>query len=165
MNPEAVFHFRDVLGHFATGVTVVTTIADGVPYGMTVNSFTSLSLDPALVLICIDKRSSSHDAILKAKRFAASILARDQEMVSTIFAGAPVAERFAQVAMAQSRGGLPVVKDALGYVEARVIAAAEGGDHTIFVGEVTELDTFRPDADPLAYYRGRYASLVPLHGK
>lgn len=163
MNPDTTSHFRRVLGLFATGVTVVTTVDDEQLYGMTVNSFTSLSLDPMLVLICIDKRSSSHDAIARSQRFCVSILAQDQEMVSTIFAGAPTAERFDTVKTVRSGGGLPVVENSLGYVEVRVTGTADGGDHTIFIGEITDLAVFRDDTGPLAYYRGRYAALAPHH--
>jgi flavin reductase (DIM6/NTAB) family NADH-FMN oxidoreductase RutF len=150
--------FRRVMSLFATGVTVVTTIDDGVPVGLTVNSFTSLSLDPMLVLVCIARHTGSHDAILKARRFAASILAADQEGVSTIFAGAPSAERFDKVATFESPGGLRVISDALGYVEAAVLSSVDGGDHSIFVAEVTEMRIMREEAKPLVYYRGRYAT-------
>jgi flavin reductase (DIM6/NTAB) family NADH-FMN oxidoreductase RutF len=148
--------FRRVLGSFATGVAVVTMRQGDSAYGLTINSFTSVSLEPMLIQINIAKNTTSHDMIEKSGRFTVNILAEDQELVSTIFAGAPPAERFSHVRTWESGGGGPVIEGSLAYIDVRVTAVYDGGDHSIFLGEVQEMQTLREDANPLLYYRGRY---------
>lgn len=151
--------FRRVLGSFATGVAVVTTKHQGGYFGLTVNSFTSVSLNPMLIQINIAKHTTSHDFIEQAGVFAVNILAEDQELVSTIFAGAPPAERFSHVTTHESERGCPVIDGSLACIEVRVVTTYDGGDHTIFLGEVLSMRTLREDAAPLLYYRGRYARM------
>jgi flavin reductase (DIM6/NTAB) family NADH-FMN oxidoreductase RutF len=153
--------FRRVLGSFATGVAVVTTKHQDHYFGLTVNSFTSVSLDPMLIQINIAKNTTSHDFIEKAGMFAVNILAEDQELVSTIFAGAPPAERFNHVTTHETPRGCPVIDGSLACIEVKVVAMYDGGDHTIFLGEVLSMQTLREDAAPLLYYRGRYARMHP----
>ena len=152
--------FRRVLGSFATGVAVVTTKRQGRYFGLTVNSFTSVSLSPMLIQINIAKNTTSHDFIEEAGIFAVNILAEDQELVSTIFAGAPPAERFNHVSTHETALGCPVIEGSLACIEVKVVGAYDGGDHTIFLGEVLAMESLRDDAAPLLYYRGRYARMV-----
>lgn len=149
--------FRLAMGHFASGVTVVTTVADGERFGLTVASFASLSLRPPLVLVCIDKSVRTHDAILSAGKFAVNILADDQEAVSRTFASR-VDDRFAAVEVSEGELGLPLIGGALATVECTLHDQLPGGDHTIFVGLV-ETSTVAT-SDPLAYFRSGYRKLV-----
>lgn len=151
--------FRTVLGRFATGVTVVTTGQGSQRIGITVNAFTSVSLDPPLVLICIDRTSRVHDTLLESGSFAVNFLAEHQAALSTCFASNSEC-RYNGFCGASSHvvaTGAPVLDDSLGYVDCKLVNAFPGGDHTIFVGHVEALDT-TGDA-PLLYYRGRYATL------
>ena len=157
--------FRKVLGSFATGVAVVTTKSDGRYFGLTINSFTSVSLDPMLIQINIAKNTTSHDIIGDSGSFVVNILADDQELVSTIFAGAPPAERFNHVTTWESPHGCPVIDGSLAYIEVRVTATYDGGDHSIFLAEVLDMQTLRDDAAPLLYYRGRYERMLPRSGQ
>jgi 4-nitrophenol 2-monooxygenase / 4-nitrocatechol 4-monooxygenase, reductase component len=150
--------FRQALGHFASGVTVVTTELEGMPYGMTVSAFSSVSLRPPLVLICIDKGVGTHDAITKAGRFAVSILRRDQEAVSRQFATRGP-EKFSGIAIDRGALGLPLVQGALARIECSLHATFDGGDHTIFVGRVEHADL--TEGPPLLYFRGGYRQLAP----
>jgi flavin reductase (DIM6/NTAB) family NADH-FMN oxidoreductase RutF len=151
--------FRQALGHFASGVTVVTTGLEGTPYGMTVSAFSSVSLSPPLVLICIDKGVGTHEAISKSGRFAVNILHRDQEAVSRQFATRGP-DKFAGVAMREGALGLPLVGGALACIECSLHATFDGGDHTIFVGLVEHAQT--GDGPPLLYFRGGYRQLEHL---
>lgn len=152
--------FRQVLGSFATGVAIVTTKRDGCYFGLTINSFTSVSLEPMLIQINIAKHTTSHEYILETGRFIVNILAEDQQLISTIFSGAPPAERFKHVRTWETETGDPVIEGALAYIEVKLVQTYEGGDHTIFLGEVTNMRTLREDARPLIYYRGKYACLA-----
>ena len=152
--------YRQVLGMFATGVTIVTTKSGDEYFGLTINSFTSVSLDPMYIQINIGKNTTSHDYICKSGYFTVNILAEDQEMLSTIFAGAPPAERFCHVKTTEGVSGSPIIEGSLAYLEVKVVQKYEGGDHTIFLGEVLDMRTLREDAAPLLYYRGKYANMV-----
>lgn len=150
--------FRDTLGCFATGVCIASaTDADGKPVGLTVNSFTSVSLDPPLVLFCLDNRSESLSAFLEAPGFALAILSAEQQTLSNTFARAPHGIRWEGVASAPGQGGAPLIQGALGVLDCTRHAIHEGGDHTILVGRVLGFAS-RPGV-PLLYYRGSYASL------
>jgi len=149
--------FRLAMGHFASGVTVVTTAADGDRFGLTVASFASLSLRPPLVLVCIDKSVRTHDAIQRAGKFAVNILADDQEALSRVFASR-VEDKFASVAVSEGALGLPVIADALAVVECTLQDQLPGGDHTIFVGLV-EATRVR-NVDALVYFRSGYRRLA-----
>lgn len=154
LDPDA---FRAVLGRFATGVTVVTaTDAQGVDHGMTVSAFSSLSLNPPRVLICIEHSASMHALLLETPHFAVNILSDAQEKMARRFA-ATGAQRFTGVGFTRGDRNLPILNDVLAYVECRRVAVHEGGDHSIIVGE-TETAIVR-DGKPLLYYRGGFAQL------
>jgi len=148
---------RRVMGHFATGVTVVTTHdGNGRPYGFTANAVCSLSLVPPLVLVCVDKRAESHPAVARSRVFVVNILADEQEELSRRFAVSG-GEKFAGLNWRTGVTGAPILGDSLGYVECRVTADHDGGDHTIYVGEV-ESGTASLGR-PLIFFRGNYHHL------
>ena len=124
--------FRQAMGHFASGVTVVTTAAGGELYGMTVSSFSSLSLNPPLILICIDQGVPSHDILKYAGRFVVNILEERQEHLSRRFA-TTATDKFKGVAWHTGRLGLPVLDNTLAAIECSLYDALDGGDHTIFI--------------------------------
>ena len=155
--PIDEFRFRQALGHFASGVTVVTTAHDGQLYGMTVSSFASLSLKPPLVLICIERILSTHTAIAASGQFAVNILERRQEHLSRRFA-IREGDKFMGVAWHTSRFGLPVLEGALAIIECQLRDTFPGGDHSIFVGEV--MDAEINQGSPLLYYRRGYHELA-----
>jgi flavin reductase (DIM6/NTAB) family NADH-FMN oxidoreductase RutF len=148
--------FRQALGYFATGVTVVTTAHACELHGMTVSSFSSLSLSPPLVLICIDKAVPTHDALRDAGQFVVNILEKRQEHLSRRFA-MPGDDKFKGVAWHTGTLGLPVLDRVLAVIECRMHATLDGGDHTIFVGEV--IVAMVDDGTPLLYYRRGYHEL------
>jgi flavin reductase (DIM6/NTAB) family NADH-FMN oxidoreductase RutF len=154
-----VLDYRRVVGRFATGVTVITTLADGEQHAMTCNSFTSVSLEPVLVLFCAEKIARFHDVVLSTGSWAVSVLAQGQEDVSRRFAvrGRPLEDQFAD--LPHSVGpvtGAAVVDGALASLECRTVSTADAGDHTVVIGEVLGLGVPDPDGDPLLYYEGRY---------
>ncbi len=153
--------FRAVLGRFASGVTVVTTMREGKPHGVTVNAFASLSLNPPLVLIGMDKASHMHDILLEAGVFAANILSDEQRDLSACFAvGSDRRYRdFCDVRYHAEATGAPVFDSALGWVDCRIVNVYPGGDHSIIVGQVEALGG--AEQDPLLYYRGKYGRLDP----
>jgi flavin reductase len=157
--------FRRVLGHFATGVTVVTTTVDGHAHGMTANAFTSLSLTPPLVVVCVDKEAKMHGFLERSGSFAVTILSERQRTLSAHFADP---ERVTD-GVAQFDGlvwrpgpalGHPVLPEGLAYLECEVEAMHEGGDHSIVVGLVAAADVVAEDDAPLAYYKGGYRRIV-----
>lgn len=149
---------RDALGCFATGVTVVTTrAADGTPAGLTANSFTSVSLDPPLLLVCLANTASSLPAFLEADHFAVNVLHIGQQLISARFAG-KAEDRFAQTDTDVWDSGVPIVRHALAAFECSREAVHEAGDHKILVGRVQRVQ-FEPRRDPLLYFRGRYRRL------
>lgn len=154
--PFDEFRFRQVLGHFASGVTVVTTEHAGQLYGMTVSSFASLSLNPPLVLICIDKALPTHDALQEAQHFAINILSKQQEHLSRRFATREL-DKFQGVAYTLGQLSAPLLDGTLAVIECRLHASYPGGDHTIFVGEV--IDAQVGEGVPLLYYRRGYYAL------
>ncbi len=154
--------FRRVMGQFATGVALVTTRLGGHLHGMTANSVTSVSLDPLLVLVCIDKSADTHEIIAQSGVFAVNFLGQGQMAI---------AERFAKKAPGQEHAiadvphffavtGSPIVHGCLAYLDCRTAARYEGGDHTIFVGDVLEAKEVAKER-PLVFYRGQYRSLGP----
>ena len=150
--------FKLAMSHFASGVTVVSTEHEGTLYGMTVASFASLSLSPPLVLICIEKSVKSHDAIAAAGRFAVSMLAQEQSEISNRFASKKIEDRFAGVGWSRGDHGMPLIDGAICAIECTVQSQFPGGDHTIFVGEVSSVRTH--EAPPLVYYRSGYRELA-----
>lgn len=152
--------FRRVLGHWGTGVAVVATLRpDGMPVGLTANAVASVSLDPPLVLACVERGSDTHDIIPVAGVFTVSVLAEEQEALARRFATLEVAEKFRGVAYREAVTGAPVLDGALAWVDCRLWAAYPGGDHSIFVGEVLAGDA--REGAPLVYYRGGYGRYVP----
>jgi flavin reductase (DIM6/NTAB) family NADH-FMN oxidoreductase RutF len=149
--------FKLAMSQFASGVTVVTTEHDGTAYGMTVASFASLSLHPPLVLICIEKSVKSHDAIDAAGIFGVSILSGSQAEISGRFASRSD-DKFTGVAVSKRELGVPLIDGAICTLECRVQDRLAGGDHTIFVGEVTSAET--GDEPPLVYFRSGYRQLA-----
>ena len=156
--------FRHVLGHFATGVTVVTGCdAAGVPRGFTANALTSLSLNPPLVLVCVDKRSHTYPALMESNAaFAINILSRYQESISRLFASKRP-DKFEATPYRVGKLGVPVLEHTLAYLECRVVERHTGGDHVILVASVQHLGTGGSGARPLLHYRGEYRSLVLDH--
>lgn len=149
---------RDALGCFATGITVVTAMTpDGTPIGLTANSFTSVSLDPPLLLVCIANTASSGPILQQAEHFAVNVLQIGQQPVSTRFAGKGE-DRFAASDWSEGENGAPVLAGSLSAFECRRHAVHEGGDHFILVGEVKRAQ-FDARRDPLLYFRGKYRRL------
>jgi 3-hydroxy-9,10-secoandrosta-1,3,5(10)-triene-9,17-dione monooxygenase reductase component len=151
--------FRDAVGAFATGVTVVTATAPGGPAGLTTNAFASLSLDPQLVLVCFERSSRTLPVVRSSGRFAVNVLRAGQEDVAAVFASRRVAaEKFAEVTHAEAHG-LPVLDGALAWLACDLVELLPGGDHEIGVGSVTALDA-DPDGEPLVFFRGAYAGVT-----
>lgn len=153
--------FRQVFGHFATGITVITTAFDGWLHGMTANAVTSVSLDPLLLLVCIDKTAHAHDQITKSGKFGVNILSEDQEDISRLFAEhtAPEQDKLQGAAYYLGPNGTPVLENCLGYIECAVTDQCAGGDHTIFIGNAVHGEVLR-EAPPLLFFRGGYRKLV-----
>jgi 3-hydroxy-9,10-secoandrosta-1,3,5(10)-triene-9,17-dione monooxygenase reductase component len=149
--------FRAVLGHFATGVTIVTAVDEGEPVGMAANSFTSLSLDPPLVLFCIAHSSSTWPRIENAGTFAVNILGEGHAELAQLFAKKG-ADRFGSTAWRVGVSGAPVLEDAIAYIDCTFEACYPGGDHKIVVGRVLDLDV-REGARPLLFFRGGYGRM------
>ncbi|WP_369731446.1 flavin reductase family protein [Natrarchaeobius versutus] len=151
-----------VLGNFATGVTVVTFTLDGEDHALTVNSFTSLSLDPPLVLWNCDVGASSHDLLEEADNYAINILTADQEELSNRFAGQhhEMDDPFEGIDLFRSETGAPIFEDTLAYLDCSIEAEHEGGDHTIFVGRVEDAAVQNSDDQPLIFYQGSYEELA-----
>jgi 3-hydroxy-9,10-secoandrosta-1,3,5(10)-triene-9,17-dione monooxygenase reductase component len=151
--------YRQVLGHFATGVTVVTATHRGAPVGLSVNSFTSVSLDPPLVAFCVARTSSTWPGIREAGWFCVNILAEDQEAVSRVFA-TPGVDKFRGIGWRAGHSGAPVLAGALAWIDCTIEAEHDGGDHVLVVGRVRELDVVREEG-PLIFYRGGYGRFEP----
>ncbi|WP_338483099.1 flavin reductase family protein [Streptomyces sp. SCSIO 75703] len=149
-----VREYKAVLGHFCTGVTVVTSIDRGAPAGFTCQSFSALSLDPPLVLVCVRKESATWPAVRRSGRFAVSVLAAHQQAVGDRFARSGV-DRFAGVDWRPSPAGMPLIDGALAWIECAVSEEIDAGDHTVVVAAVTALEAGTA-RDPLLFYRGRY---------
>lgn len=149
--------FRQMLGRFATGVTILTTRdPSGELCGMTASSIASVSLTPPLVLVSVDRRTVMHRALSAATHFVINVLAADQEALARRFAEREE-KRFDGVGYRESRRGIPLLDGALAHIECAKQEAVAGGDHTVFFGLVT--DGTVTNARPLLYYRGGYAGL------
>ena len=150
--------FRNALGTFATGINVITTTAsDGTLLGMTVNSFTSVSLNPPLILVCLDKKSAMTESFVTGKGFGVNILRESQQSVSNEFAGKSE-DRFAKHAHSTSEQGNPVLDGILSFLDCQNEDVYEGGDHLILVGRVMSF-SYQSDAAPLLYFNGAYHGL------
>ncbi|MHA6262369.1 flavin reductase family protein [Arenibacterium sp. CAU 1754] len=150
--------YRDALGCFGTGVTVVTTLGPRGPVAMTANSFSSVSLDPALVLWCPGKKSQRHDVFVGAERYIIHIMAEDQQDLALHFAR--TGEAFETVDWAPTPDGLPVLAGCLARFECRRVAVHDAGDHSIVVGQV-EQAAYRP-GQGLMFKRGQYGGFLGL---
>ena len=156
--------FRQTMGCFATGVTLVT-VRDGDELRcITANSFTSVSLDPPLVLVCLDNRTTTRQLIERGRGFAVNILSQEQQAISDRFAGKwdmknghPLDDLDWEPAPAS---GAPLLAGAIGHVDCTLEQTVEAGDHTIFIGRVNRVDCSNADAKPLMFYRGRYSQLL-----
>ncbi len=150
--------FRHTLSHFASGVTVITACdRDGRPTGLTASAFTSVSLEPPLILVCVDHKAQSYPALAGSEMFAVNILSHDQEPVSRRFATTKIENKFEGVAFTLSPLGLPLLDDALAQLECATVNVHLEGDHSIFVGRVER--AWAGAGLPLVYFRGRYDRL------
>lgn len=154
LDPDA---FRSVLGRFASGVTILTTRHGESDLGMTVSSFCSLSLQPPLVLACVDKTADLHHLLPRGQRVVFNILSSSQEALSRRFAEEAGSKRFDGVGMRRDLHGIAVLDDVLAWIEASIIQQHDGGDHSIFIAQVDGATS--NDLRPLLYYRGGYAEL------
>ncbi len=150
--------FKQHLGRFATGITVITTHYQGENYGITVNSFASLSLEPPLVLFSIDQKSHRLDIFNKAQHFCINILASDQAEVSNLFASHDH-DQFKHVKFRHGHNKLPIIKDCLTHMECRLHQKYNVGDHVIFTVETENFGEIADNKEPLIYYNGKYESL------
>jgi flavin reductase len=153
--------YRRLIGCFATGVTIITMARGEEVRGMTANAVTSVSLDPLLLLICVDKRTVTHQFLEEAQAFAVNILAEDQEQVSRALAShdSEDARRLIGYRYHPGQTGAPILDDCLAYVECKVTEVLAGGDHSIFIGRVEGGEVMR-DAPPLIFFRGKYNRLT-----
>lgn len=156
--------FRGVAGRFATGVTVVTSGSDGDHHAMTANSFTSVSLDPVLALVSVDRTARFHDVVLRAGVFGVSVLAEDQEEAARWFAVRGRPHDLTQFAghphRLGERTGVVLLDRALATIECTTYSVHEAGDHTLVIGEVVGMAVPRPEDRPLVFYAGSYRSLT-----
>lgn len=161
--PLTATDFRHALGHFATGVTVITAErARREVYGMTASSFTSVSLDPFLILVCVDERSGVLPLLHKKKRFGVSVLKEGQESISVYFAQPEQnaeAESRLGIRYRWTEKGIPLIENALAHLACNVVASHPAGDHTIFLAEVESAEVF--SGEPLLHFRGGYRRMAP----
>ncbi|MEW9110141.1 flavin reductase family protein [Cytobacillus gottheilii] len=149
--------FKEVMGNYPTGVTVITTVDEsGTPLGLTVNSFASVSLDPLMILWSIDHKVSSHDVFKESGKFAVHVLAEDQGELCALFASKGI-DRFANCEWKLSQQGLPIIEGALGVMQCKTFKSVEAGDHTILIGEVTDIDSRKKE--PLLYHNRKFGKI------
>ncbi|MEP6697268.1 MAG: flavin reductase family protein [Pseudonocardiales bacterium] len=159
-SPLDALVYRDVVGRFPTGVTVISTRSPSGVRLMTANSFTSVSLEPLLVLVCIELSARFHPAVVAAREWGVSVLAADQEPLSRLFAVRGGAEQ--ELAVPHRLGpltGAPLLDGAVVQMECRTVAEHPGGDHTILIGSVLDCAVTRDDVGPLVFYLGDYTGL------
>jgi 3-hydroxy-9,10-secoandrosta-1,3,5(10)-triene-9,17-dione monooxygenase reductase component len=165
--------FRLVMGHFVTGVTVVTALDGDQPFGITVNALSSVSLKPPLVMVALDRRRFLTPIVRAAGRYAVNVLGEDQQALSDCFAGAPVTpgrEGFCGAAWHPGPTGLPLIDGAIATLECTVVETFSAGDHDLFIGRVETLGSEPDHPMPLLYYRRRYlrierAATAEVEGK
>jgi 3-hydroxy-9,10-secoandrosta-1,3,5(10)-triene-9,17-dione monooxygenase reductase component len=148
--------YRQAIAHFATGVTVITTVADGTAAGMTASAVCSVSLDPVLLLVCINNRLPTHEALEHSRRFAVNVLAEGHEHLARRFA-TPAPDKFAGVPL-KPDSELPVLAEAMAYFLCDVHERFPGGDHSIYIGEVTDC-AFVPGRKPLLYFKSAFGKI------
>ncbi|MEE2654761.1 MAG: flavin reductase family protein [Pseudomonadota bacterium] len=152
--------FRNTVGCFATGITIITTIdVDGSPIGLTANSFTSVSLDPPMVLFCLDRKVASFESFAVGKHFAVNILAAHQEEVSNRFAQSGP-EKWQGVDYDTWDNAVPIIPECLANMECCGHSIIDAGDHVIVVGEVVKIASANEDVKPILYYRGGYKEIA-----
>ena len=150
--------FRQACARFATGITISTVLgSDGTPHGLTANSFTSVSMDPPMLLLCIDHKANIIDHFKNAKHFGINILEKGQMNLSNRFAERGQ-DRFGGVSWHVGQFGVPLLDGAIAHFECAITNVIEAGDHSIFLGEVVSAESF--DGEPLLYFRSRYAGLI-----
>jgi flavin reductase (DIM6/NTAB) family NADH-FMN oxidoreductase RutF len=152
--------FRNALGRFASGVTVITTCYQGKVHGMTANAFVSVSLDPPLVLVSVDNRAAMHRLLPETGRYGISVLSEEQETLSNHFAGRTVEGLHIRFI---DRLGVPVLEDAVAYFVVKVVDAHPAGDHTLFIAHVEHFES--RDGKPLLFYSGKYQQVRPDRAK
>jgi flavin reductase (DIM6/NTAB) family NADH-FMN oxidoreductase RutF len=152
-------HYRQVLGHYPTGVVLVTGLDGGHPVGLSIGSFTSLSLDPPLVLFCVDKLSRSWARIDSTGRFCVNVLTEDEELVARRFAE-PGTDRFDGIGWRPAASGSPIVDGVSAWIDCAVKRVDDGGDHWVVIARVTDLDV-EHEGPPLVFYRGGYGRYRP----
>ena len=150
-------HFRDVMGTFATGVTVITTLESDVPYGITANSFTSVSLSPPLVMFCLGESSTNFKFFMESDCFAVNILTEQQDSLSARFASYE-GNRFEGVDWVTWETGAPILKNVVSAIDCRLEATHDAGDHIIMVGQVVRAEK-QNNTEPLLYFQGGYKKL------
>ncbi len=156
--PPQVVDLRSVMRYFASAVTVVTgAIETGELFGLTVTAFTSVSLEPPLVLICIRNESSATGLFRKSMKFCVNILAEDQQTIGEKFSLAGEGGRFQNLDYNIGKGGSPVIQGTIGYIDCKIVEIISGGDHTVFIGEAVEVSA--EDKKPLLYLNRRYVKL------
>jgi 3-hydroxy-9,10-secoandrosta-1,3,5(10)-triene-9,17-dione monooxygenase reductase component len=157
LHPVGPDRFRAVMGHFATGVTIITASSEGGPVGMTANAVCSLSLEPLLLLACFDNTSRTLPVVRETGRFGVNVLAAGQQALAELFASKiPEAEKFAEVPHTV-HDGIPVIEGTLAWVGCRLERLIAGGDHTIGIGAVETAEVAaNEDSEPLIWYRGTY---------
>ncbi len=151
-------HYRQVLGHFPTGVTVVAGVAEGEPVGLAVGSFFSLSIEPPLVGFCVGTSSNSWKSMEPSGSFCVNILGADQEDVCRVFATSGD-DKFATIGWTTTESGSPLIKDVLAWIDCDLESVLDGGDHHIVVGRVRGMGVGH-EGDPLVFFRGGYANLA-----
>jgi flavin reductase (DIM6/NTAB) family NADH-FMN oxidoreductase RutF len=152
--------FRDVIGRFASGVTVITTTVEDRDFGTTASAVSSLSMEPPMLLICLNRTSETREAIAKSDRFAVNILSEGQAEIASAFARKSP-DKFAQAKVDRGPHGMPLIPGSLAQLECIVTETAVGGTHTVFFGEVRHAEG--TDDAPLTYYRGRFGRFEDLH--
>jgi flavin reductase (DIM6/NTAB) family NADH-FMN oxidoreductase RutF len=155
--------FRRAMGCFATGVTVITVDDDGKVEGMTANAFSSVSLNPLLVLVCVDREARTHAHLHARKRFGVNVLSEEQRAIADYYARPDRtherAEQESGARFDRTAHGTPVLRGSLAYLECRIQTVQEAGDHTIFIAEVE--DALANEGEPLLYFRGEYRKIGP----
>jgi 3-hydroxy-9,10-secoandrosta-1,3,5(10)-triene-9,17-dione monooxygenase reductase component len=165
--------FRDVMGNFATGISVVTTLDGEQPAGITVNAFSSVSLEPALVMVALDRARFITPIVRRLGRYAVNVLGADQQLLSDCFAHAPVRpgrEEFCAAAWHHGPTGLPLLDGSIATLECTTVETFSAGDHDLFIGRVDSIEQHRRGIPPLLYFRRRYlrveqGSDSPVEGK
>ena len=149
--------FKEICGTFPTGVTIITTKKNNIDYGFTANSFTSVSLNPLLVLFCLDKNAKSIEALDKNEFFIVNVLSKSQEKICFQFANSELSpkERFENISTKISKKGIKIISNSCSFIECKIKEIYDGGDHYIYIGECVNGEINEEIKDPLIYHRGK----------